>query len=341
VRDQSDRWARAAGADPREPIVPEAAGRILAQVFTERVGRAVGDRPGGFALAVGRAAQVEDTSPLARERWICVADLTGAAQSARITAAAALSDADLEDHLRAHARHEEAVSVESGTLAVKARRVTWLGRLKVSETPLPRPSPERLLEALAEAVAGGWQGWAPEALALIARVAALRAARPGAGWPALTPESLCSDPHVWLETLTEGGTRGGPFTGAEQVRALEALLDHDQVRRLAREAPVTWTSPAGAAHAIDWQSPQAPAVDVRLQEVLGLASHPCLPGGAPLTLRLLSPAGRPIQTTRDLPGFWRGTYAEVKSEMRGRYPRHVWPDDPATAQPTLRAKPRG
>ena len=131
--------------------------------------------------------------------------------------------------------------------------------------------------------------------------------------------------------------------GADDLsRALHALLPYDLSRRLEIEAPTHWEAPTGSRLAVDYGADTGPAIAVRVQELFGVSQHPSLAGGrVPLTLHLLSPGQRPIQITRDLPGFWRGSWAAVKAEMRGRYPRHPWPDDPAAASATTRAKPRG
>jgi ATP-dependent helicase HrpB len=159
----------------------------------------------------------------------------------------------------------------------------------------------------------------------------------GDAWPDWSDEALQANAETWLAPAL-----GSSLKAVDVSRALLNSLSHQQRQRLAAEAPARFETPAGSALAIDYESDGGPALEVRLQEMFGLDSHPTIASGRiPLSLRLLSPAHRPVQTTKDLPGFWRGSYAAVRSEMRGRYPKHPWPDDPLGALPTRRAKPRG
>ena len=144
----------------------------------------------------------------------------------------------------------------------------------------------------------------------------------------------------WLPPLVEGRRRLSEIAGGALRQALDGLLGYEAGRRVERLAPTEFVSPAGSSHMIDYAHPGGPAVEVRAQALFGLRTHPCV-AGVPLTVEITSPAGRPIQTSRDLPGFWSGSWREVAKEMRGRYPRHPWPDDPASAPPTLRTKRAG
>jgi ATP-dependent helicase HrpB len=236
------------------------------------------------------------------------------------------------------------VTFDPAVRGVRARRVTRLGHLVLGDAPLERPDPDRVQAALLEGVTS--QGldvlvWPEEAVQLRARVALMRTLQ-GAQWPELSDPALLATTQDWLAPALDGVMRLDTLDDGALVQALYALLPFDLRRRLDAEAPQRFRTPAGADHRIDYAVENGPALDVRLQELFGMATHPAVAGGrAPLLLRLLSPAGRPVQTTRDLPGFWRGSYAAVKSEMKGRYPRHPWPDDPLAAPPTRRAKPRG
>ena len=146
----------------------------------------------------------------------------------------------------------------------------------------------------------------------------------------------------WLLPLLDGGSSLKAVDPGALTAALEAMVGWEAMRRLETQAPERWATPAGSRHAIDYAAEGGPRLEARVQELYGLAAHPTLAGGrVPLTLALTSPAHRPIQVTKDLPGFWKGSWKEVRTEMKGRYPRHVWPEDPASADPTTRAKPRG
>jgi ATP-dependent helicase HrpB len=183
--------------------------------------------------------------------------------------------------------------------------------------------------------------WSKSQLQLRDRVAFLRAAG-GAEWPDLSDTALTAALSDWLGPYLAGKTRLADLTADDLGQALDGCLPWALKRRLDEEAPTHFEAPTGHRHAIDYEGAGAPALHVRVQELFGLKTHPSIAGGRlPLTLHLLSPAHRPIQITRDLPGFWAGSWAAVKAEMKGRYPRHPWPDDPADAAPTARAKPRG
>lgn len=158
----------------------------------------------------------------------------------------------------------------------------------------------------------------------------------------MSDDGLATTVEEWLAPFIGGRASLAAITSEDLDAALASLLPYDLARRLEQEAPAYFETPAGSRIALDYAAANGPLLSVRVQELYGLSVHPTLAKGrAPLTLELLSPAHRPIQTTRDLPGFWAGSWSEVKREMKGRYPRHLWPDDPASAQPTTRAKPRG
>jgi ATP-dependent helicase HrpB len=224
---------------------------------------------------------------------------------------------------------------------VRGRKQRRLGRIVLSETPLERLSGDELRQALLEAVREEGLSllpWDEQAQQTRARLAFIRALE-GEPWPDWSDEALIDRLDEWLGPALADVRR---LSDVDLGKALLASLPYDLGRRLDEQAPERFKSPAGSSLRIDYQAEGGPALDVRLQEVFGQDKHPAVAGGrVPLTLRLLSPAHRPVQTTKDLPGFWRGSYASVRSEMRGRYPKHPWPEDPLTAQPTRRAKPRG
>jgi ATP-dependent helicase HrpB len=173
------------------------------------------------------------------------------------------------------------------------------------------------------------------------RVMFLRASE-GDAWLDLSDQALIDTRETWLMPALFGKTSLRDFSAGDLSDAIMNLLPWDQRARLDKEAPTHFEAPTGSMLAIDYEAEQGPTIAVRLQELFGLSSHPSVAKGkVPLVLELLSPAQRPVQVTRDLPGFWRGSYQDVRSDLRGRYPRHPWPDDPATAMPTRRAKPRG
>jgi ATP-dependent helicase HrpB len=337
----AERWAKAArsGKGGGEGL-DEAL--LLAEAYPERIAKARG-KPGEFLLASGRGAFLEPTDALARQTWLAVGELGGGAARDRILLAAPLEEAALRAEFADRITREEVIETEAGG-RLRARRRLKLGALTVEERVLDS-LPEG---AMAKALLGQVQGqglaklpWSPAAESLRARVAFLRGLDADA-WPDLSDEALLASAEDWLVPLLEGRSALKDVDPQALAGALEALVGWEAMRRLEREAPERWATPAGSRLAIDYAAEGGPRLEARVQELFGLAQHPSLAGGrVPLTLALLSPAHRPIQVTRDLPGFWRGSWKEVRTEMKGRYPKHVWPEDPAAAAPTTRAKPRG
>lgn len=319
------------------------AGVVLAAGFPERVAKARGvtQTPGArmvsYLLANGRAAGVAEDVSLARAPFLVVADATGIAQNARVLSAAPITESDVERLFAAQIETHAAVKVDAGG-ALRGRRVRKLGRIVLSEAPLEKLSADEMADALREAVCDEGLSvleWSEGATQARARVALLRGLE-GGDWPDWSDEALVENLD-WLPL--EGVTR---LKSVDVASALLNALPYELRRRLDAEAPARFETPAGSSLLIDYTAEGGPALDVRLQEMFGQDVHPSVARGrVPLTLRLLSPAHRPVQTTKDLPGFWRGSYAAVRSEMRGRYPKHPWPEDPLTAPPTRRAKPRG
>src|SRR5690606_981587 len=267
--------------------------------------------------------------------------MAGAAGRAQVILGAPIDFADVESMFGDQIETRASATIDPASGALRARRVRRLGKLVLSEAPLERLSGGELKQALLDVVAD--QGlthlaWNETAKQTRARVQFMRALEPEA-WPDWSDDVLQAEAPTWLGPALDGAS------SLKQVDVSQALLntlDYDQRRRLAAEAPAKFETPAGSSLSIDYESESGPALDVRLQEMFGQDKHPSIASGrVPLSLRLLSPAHRPVQTTKDLPGFWRGSYAAVRSDMRGRYPKHPWPDDPLSAPPTRRAKPRG
>ena len=334
----ADRWAGMAGrAGKGEPLED---GLLLAFAYPERIAKARGPT-GEFQLVSGRGAFVEPTDALAREKWLAIAELGGGDRRDRVLLAAPLDEVELiaafADQLVVESRLEE-----SGGGRLRAKQITRLGRLTLREQIDENPDPKLIAAALADRVRNeglGALAWGPAAEALRARVGFLRAA--GGDWPDLSDAALLDRLDDWLVPLLPGLRSLAALKPDALDGALRSLIAWDQQRRLDAAAPLRWTAPTGNAFTIDYAAEGGPRVDVRVQEVFGLTEHPTVAGGTPLTLSLLSPGHRPVQTTKDLPGFWKGSWKDVRSDMRGRYPKHVWPEDPANTAPTARAKPRG
>ncbi len=317
-------------------------GALLASAYPDRIAMARGRR-GEFLMANGRAASLEPHDALAGEPFLAIGEVAGRAASARILLAAPLTLADVETAAGASIETVEELSFDRASASLRARRRRRLGALTLIEQLLPVPQDEQSALALARGVLALGVARLPWSKALGQwrdRVMFLRRAE-GEAWPDLSDERLARDPE-WLAPFLLGKTRRDDIGADDLSEALRAMLPWDLSRRLDDEAPTHFHAPTGTAAPIDYEADGGPAIALRVQELFGLDQHPSIAGGRiPLILHLLSPAHRPIQITRDLPGFWRGSWAAVRSDLRGRYPRHFWPEDPASAAPTARAKPRG
>jgi len=347
ARDMARRWAAQVAASSSSPQGGElSTGVMLAFAFPDRVARNRGN--GSFVLANGRGAAVEQTSALARAPYIAVAELTGTAAQGRILLAAPITQAEIESHFADQIESADEISFDRSALVLRARRKKTLHAITLSEAPLAlKPSAETARVLADGLVAAGLDRlpWSKPAKQWRDRVMFLRKAEgdtPHYSWPDLSDDALAAGRENWLVPALYDKTALKEFSAGDLSDALMTLLPWDLRARLDREAPTHFEAPTGTQLAIDYEAEQGPTIAVRLQELFGLNTHPSIAKGAvPLVLELLSPAHRPVQVTRDLPGFWRGSYAAVRSDLRGRYPRHPWPEDPASAMPTRRVKPRG
>ncbi len=329
----ADRWARAAGGGQGGEADP---GTLLAEAFPERVARARG-RPGEVLLASGRGAFVEATDLLAREPWLAVAELGGGDARDRIRLAVPVDIASLERRIEI----EDRLGREpSGRMTL--RRLRRIGAIVVDEKIVGAPDRAAITAALtAEVERDGLSSlnWGERATGLRARLAFLGSLEEG--WPDVSDAGLLAEAERWLWPLLEDVQAVDAISDIALEVGLKALVPWDRQRTLDERAPARLQTPLGSA-AINYAAPGGPRVDIRVQELFGLTTHPTVGGGrVPLTLALLSPARRPVQVTQDLPGFWSGSWSAVRAEMRGRYPRHPWPEDPTKAEATSRAKPRG
>jgi ATP-dependent helicase HrpB len=327
---------------PKESEELASTGVMLAFAFPDRVARNRGN--GSFVLANGRGAAVDQTSALARTLYIAVAELTGTAANGRILLAAPIAQGDIELRFAGQIESADEISFDRGALALRARRKRTLHAITLSEAPMAlKPSAETARVLADGLIAAGLDKlpWSKPLKQWRDRVMFLRKAE-GEPWPDLSDDALAAQREAWLVPALYDKTSLKEFSAGDLSDALMTLLPWELRARLEREAPTHFEAPTGTMLAIDYEAEQGPTIAVRLQELFGLNSHPSIAKGAvPLVLELLSPAHRPVQVTRDLPGFWRGSYAAVRSDLRGRYPRHPWPEDPSSAMPTRRVKPRG
>ena len=315
-------------------------GLCIALAFPDRVSKRRDASGENWISAGGRGFRIDSTSPLAREAWLAVAEVGGSAAGARILSAASITAAEVERLFADRIRDRAELSFDPKTGTVRALRGRRLGAIALSKGHDVKASPAEVEAALLEGVrAHGIDllPWSDGALALRRRAAF--AGRYDPSLADLSDEALLADVDEWLPLLLTGKRRLADVDPGALGGTLDALLGYEGRRIVDRLAPLLFTTPAGSSHAIDYQAEAGPTVTARVQALFGLSEHPAVAGGrVPLVLALTSPAGRPIQTTRDLPGFWAGSWAAVAKEMRGRYPRHPWPDDPARADPTLRTK---
>lgn len=333
----AERWARAAGGGSGGETDT---GLLLAEAFPERIARARG-KPGEVLLASGRGAFLDPTEHMAREPWLAVAELGGGDARDHIRLAAALDAATLETDLAHRIEVEDRLTREPSGKPV-IRRIRRIGILVLDEKVVGAPDRATMTAALkSEVEASGLSAlnWGEQAGMLRARLAFLHGL--DTAWPDVADEGLLALREDWLWPLLEGARSLGDIGDGKLAEALRGLIPWDLQRKLDELAPSRLTTPLGSA-GIDYAAEGGPRVEIRVQELFGVKTHPMVGGGrVPLTLSLLSPARRPVQVTKDLPGFWAGSWAAVRSEMRGRYPRHPWPEDPANAEATSRAKPRG
>ncbi len=337
----AERWHKLAGGSDKR-VEPEDAGVLLANAYPDRVAQARGQR-GRFRLANGRGAELPEEHPLAGEPFLTVADIQGKAASGRIMLCAPITKAEIEELFAEDIVAEDEVRIEKEG-ALRARRVRRYGAVELEARQINTPDPEAVTRALLGEVRRRGVGrlpWTKDQLRLRARIGYLRD-NGETDLPDLSDDALSEALDDWLGPFLAGKTSVSAIDAACLGDALAALLPFDAAARLEKLAPSHFTAPTGSRVPIDYGGETGPAISIRVQELFGLDRHPSVCNGRiPLTLELLSPAQRPIQITRDLPGFWAGSWADVKAEMKGRYPKHPWPDDPTSAEATRRAKPRG
>ena len=335
ARAMAKRWAGLVSSRQRAAAGEHDAGLCLALAFPDRVAKRRSADGAEWASVGGRGFRLDPLSPLAREEWLAVGEVQGSAAGARILSAAPISEAEVLRLFSSHVKEHRTVRFRAETGGIEALRERRLGTVRLSSGSDDRPDPDAVVAALLDGVRQGGLGLLPWSDA--ARSLRMRAGF--AGVEALSDAALLATLDEWLAPLLAGKRRLSDLDRSQLSGVLEGIIGWDGKQQLERLAPPAFQSPAGSSHEIDYAAEGGPRVELRVQALFGLAQHPVV-GSAriPLVLSLTSPAGRPIQTTRDLPGFWAGSWSAVAKEMRGRYPRHPWPDDPAGAAATLRTK---
>jgi len=318
-------------ARARGRIDPERAGALLALAWPDRIAKARPE-PGRFQMANGRIAALDETDPLATAEWLVVADATGRAAEARILAAAPIGPDEVLELAGARVETRRKAEFDAAAGAVRVRIERRLGRLLLSAQPAA-PTAEEAEAALLAAIRASGTAllpWSDAAGAWLER--ARMTGRTTPGWPDLSESGLLARLEDWAPAAISGARRLADIRPSDLTHALKALLDWSQNARIDAAAPERIALANGRELKVDYGDPNGPASEAMIQDLFGVSEHPTV-AGEPILLRLLSPARRPAQTTRDLPGFWSGSYADVRADLRGRYPKHPWPDDPARASP--------
>jgi ATP-dependent helicase HrpB len=321
-----------------------AVGDLLLHAWPDRIARRDDANPRRYTLANGRGASLHEASALSGEPWLVVLDLRLEARDSLVLAAAPFDPRRLEEDFPQHFRRERTLAWNDARGAVEAHEEQCFGAIVLERRSVP-VSPADALPALLAAIRSRGLHvlpWSDAARRLRARMQALAGWMPELGLPDMSDAALLGSLETWLAPYLEGKRKLDALGADELSQALASLFDYDRRRLLDQHAPESLTVPSGQTRRLEYAPGEPPVLAVKLQELFGLADTPRVAGGrVPVTLHLLSPAGRPIQVTQDLKGFWERTYPEVKKELKGRYPRHPWPDDPWSATPTHRAKPRG
>jgi ATP-dependent helicase HrpB len=342
----SSKWQHDFAGSARDSADPhDATGILLAWAYPDRIAQGRGDG-GRYLLANGRGARFAEAQALAKSEFIVAAELDGAEREARIFLAAPIRIEDLNAHFGALMSDSADIRWDDRAGAVSAKRERRLGALLLASAEMRQPDPERLQAA----VLAGFQQvgiaglpWTKDLRQWQARVMLMRqfAVPSPTPWPDVSDTALERTAEQWAPAWILGFTRREHFAQLDLGNALHSFLTRPQANTLEREAPTHFTVPSGSRIPIDYLDGNNPSLSVRLQELFGLSTTPAVAGGkVPLVLKLLSPAGRPVQITQDLVSFWNRGYHEVKKDLKGRYPKHYWPDDPYTAQATRRARPR-
>jgi len=338
ARSLARRWQRLAQAEAGAGEGP--IGACIALAFPDRLSRRRSANGEEWISVGGRGFRLDPLLPLAREPWLAVAEVSGSAAGARILSAAAIDEAQILELFGDRIESGTSVEFLPATGGVRASRGRRLGAVLLSGGQDSRADPKAIAAALVEGVrTHGLEllPWPEGAIGLRRRTAFARNHDPSLA--DLSDAALLADLDEWLPLLVAGKRRLGDVDPSALAGMLDTRLGWEGRKRVDRLAPASFDTPAGSSHRVDYDAEAGPTVTVRVQALYGLSAHPAVADGkVPLVLSLTSPAGRPIQTTRDLPGFWAGSWAAVAKEMRGRYPKHPWPDDPARADPTLRTK---
>lgn len=344
---QADQWISRLPGTKREAVPAEqeaglVCGLLLSFAYPDRIGQR--RAPGKYLLRSGRGAELKYGHLLSQEPYLVAADVDDDGPEAAILMAAPISDRLLNDYYHDEMTEEVEIKWDESTGSVRAKGQLKLGAILIKESPNVKPTPEQVQDALLDMIGNGGihqLPWNAKSRQLQARINFMRKFA-GSGWPDVTDAQLEQEVHEWLAPYVTGFRRKSDLRSLHLVQIMENRLTWEQKIELEKQAPTHITVPSGSRIPVQYEGPQAPYVSVRLQELFGMMDTPLLAHGrAPVTLHILSPASRPVQVTSDLRSFWEGTYFEVKKDLKGRYPKHYWPDDPLDATATRRVRPSG
>ena len=334
ARNLARRWAKLAGGETSASD-PDALAEVIAIGFPDRVAKRRDASGENWISAGGRGFRLDPAHPLARRDWLAVADIQGAASGARILSAVEIDLVTIERLFADQIRTGANIRFDPSTGGVKTESGRHLGAITIAKGQDAKADPQAITAALVDGVRD-------HGLSVLRLPDACERLRDRAGWAgleALTDDALLATLDDWLAPLLSGKRRLTDIDEGALLGALKGVLGWEGQQQVDQLAPAHFTSPAGTTHAIDYAADAGPTVELRVQALFGIAAHPVIGRNkVPLVLSLTSPAGRPIQTTRDLPGFWSGSWKDVAKEMRGAYPRHHWPDDPTAAAASLKTK---
>ncbi len=342
VTQLAQQWSHSAGHSGVRQRITD--GALLAWAFPDRVARRRDNR-GIYLLQSGQGAVIDTAEPLANEEWLVVAELQDQGANTRIRLAAAIDEKQVHELFSSHFETAAIPRWERRSEAVAATRLTRLGAITIKESPCLEPDPEQMAAALLEGVRikGIDQlPWSKTAQSLRERVTLLSRALPDQGWPDLSDTALLANLAEWLQPACSGMTRWSHVQKLDMTQVINSflILKGCNTRLLDRLAPTHIEVPSGSSIRVNYDA-ELPYLRVRIQEVFGMLTTPKVAEGrVPVVMHLLSPAQRPVQITQDLKGFWASSYALVRKDMRGRYPKHYWPEDPSQAEPTRRVRPR-
>jgi ATP-dependent helicase HrpB len=347
IDQQAKQWRRRLRCEavPPKDAPNHLLGDLLLHAFPDRIGVQHPTDPRRYALSNGRSARVFDDSALYGEPWIVASELRFEARDGLILRGAPVDEARLQREFPERFVEEDTVRWDASARALVARRERRFDRVVLESKPAGRPDPARAAQALTDAIRElGLEAlpWTDGLKQWLERLRCLREWMPELAWPEASDEALLASLDDWLKPAFQGKTRLDALSEEELGDALKSRLDWSLKSKMDALAPRRITVPSGMERPITYAHGERPVLACKLQELFGLADTPRIADGrVPLTLHLLSPGGAPLAITQDLKSFWNNAYPDVKKDMKGRYPRHPWPDDPWTATATHRAKPRG